>query len=93
VLNVFIAGGAQPDRRAGIRVRFTRRRLAPLAPVPPVRSLLAVARAADRNPALTCAFVEDGHEIVSHGYRWLDYQTIQEEVERQHVRLGIETIE
>jgi peptidoglycan/xylan/chitin deacetylase (PgdA/CDA1 family) len=54
---------------------------------------LAVAKAAERNPELARAFVEDGHEIVSHGYRWLDYQTIPEEVERKHVRLGIETIE
>ena len=43
--------------------------------------LLAVAKAAERNPELTHAFVEDGHEIVSHGYRWLDYQVIPEEVE------------
>jgi peptidoglycan/xylan/chitin deacetylase (PgdA/CDA1 family) len=56
-------------------------------------SLLAVAKAAERNPEITRAFVEDGHEIVSHGYRWLDHQTIPEEVEREHVRLGIETIE
>jgi len=55
--------------------------------------LLAVARAAVRNPELTRAFVEEGHEIVSHGYRWLDYQTMPEETEREHVRLGIETIE
>ena len=55
--------------------------------------LLAVAKAAERNPELTRAFVEEGHEIVSHGYRWLDYQTMPEEVEREHVRLGIETIE
>ena len=55
--------------------------------------LLAVAKAAERNPELTRAFVEEGHEIVSHGYRWLDYQTTPEEVEREHVRLGIETIE
>lgn len=55
--------------------------------------LLAVARAAERNPELTRAFVEDGHEIVSHGYRWLDYQTMPEATEREHVRLGIETIE
>ena len=54
--------------------------------------LLAVARAAERNPELIRAFVEDRHEIVSHGYRWLDYQTIPEEIEREHVRLGIETI-
>ncbi len=55
--------------------------------------LLAVARAAERNPALTRAFVADGHEIVSHGYRWLDYQTMPEDEEREHVRLGIETLE
>jgi peptidoglycan/xylan/chitin deacetylase (PgdA/CDA1 family) len=55
--------------------------------------LLAVAKAAERNPEIARAFVEDGHEIVSHGYRWLDYQTIPEDVEREHVRLGIETIE
>src|SRR5262249_41717374 len=55
--------------------------------------LLAVAKAAERNPELTRAFLEEGHEIVSHGYRWLDYQTMPEEVEREHVRLGIETIE
>src|SRR6266851_2140537 len=53
----------------------------------------AVAKAAERNPEITRAFVEDGHEIVSHGYRWLDYQIMPEEVEREHVRLGIETIE
>src|SRR5437764_11190795 len=55
--------------------------------------LLAVARAAERNPELTRAFVEDGHEIVSHGCRWLDYQTMPEETERAHVRRGIEMIE
>jgi peptidoglycan/xylan/chitin deacetylase (PgdA/CDA1 family) len=71
-----------------------------LAPVAPVAHrfgikvcLLAVAKAVERNPEITRAFVEDGHEIVSHGYRWLDYQTMPEEIEREHVRLGIETIE
>src|SRR5262245_1887867 len=55
--------------------------------------LLAVAKAAERNPELTRAFVEDGREFVSHGYRWLDYQTVREELERAHVRLGTEMIE
>jgi len=54
--------------------------------------LLAVAKAAERNPDLVRAYVEDGHEIVSHGYRWLDYTVMPEAVEREHVRLGIETI-
>src|SRR4030081_645141 len=55
--------------------------------------LLAVAKAAERNPELVRAYVADGHEIVSHGYRWLDYQVMPEEIEREHVRLGIEMIE
>jgi len=55
--------------------------------------LLAVAKAAERNREITRAFVEEGHEVVSHGYRWLDYQTIPEAVEREHVRQGIELIE
>ena len=55
--------------------------------------LLAVAKAAERNREITRAFVEEGHEVVSHGYRWLDYQTIPEAVEREHVRRGIELIE
>ncbi len=55
--------------------------------------LLAVAKAAERNPELVRAYVADGHEIVSHGYRWLDYQVMPEEMEREHVRLGIEMIE
>ena len=34
-----------------------------------------------------------GHEIVGHGYRWLDYLEIDEAVEREHIRLGVEGIE
>ena len=55
--------------------------------------LLAVAKAAERNPRLTRAYVEAGHEIVSHHYRWLDYQILPEELEREHVRLAFDTIE
>jgi len=55
--------------------------------------LLAVARAAERNPRLVQAFVAEGHEIVSHHYRWLDYQTMPEAEEREHVRLAFETLE
>ena len=35
--------------------------------------LLTVARAAERNPAIVRSYLADGHEIVSHHYRWLDY--------------------
>lgn len=55
--------------------------------------LLAVAKAAERNPRLTRAFAAAGHEIVSHHYRWLDYQVMPEAEEREHIRLAFETIE
>jgi peptidoglycan/xylan/chitin deacetylase (PgdA/CDA1 family) len=36
-------------------------------------SVLGVARALEQNPELARACVARGHEIVSHGYRWIDY--------------------
>src|SRR3984885_15518375 len=36
-------------------------------------SILGVARALEQNPELAKACVERGHDIVSHGYRWIDY--------------------
>lgn len=56
-------------------------------------SVLGVARALERNPEVTRAFVEAGHEIVSHGYRWIDYHVVDADTERQHIRLAIETIQ
>jgi peptidoglycan/xylan/chitin deacetylase (PgdA/CDA1 family) len=34
----------------------------------------AVGRAIELNPEVGKAFVESGHEIASHGYRWINYQ-------------------
>jgi hypothetical protein len=53
-------------------------------------SVLGVVRALEQNPELAKACVIRGHEIVSHGYRWIDYGAIPEEVERQHMRLAVE---
>src|SRR5262249_56816919 len=55
-------------------------------------SVLAVARALEQNPQLARAFVERGHEIVSHGYRWIDYGAVAEDVEREHIRRAVEII-
>jgi peptidoglycan/xylan/chitin deacetylase (PgdA/CDA1 family) len=55
--------------------------------------LLAVARAAERNPEIVRAWLAEGHELVSHHYRWLDYQVMPEAEEREHVRLAFETLE
>jgi peptidoglycan/xylan/chitin deacetylase (PgdA/CDA1 family) len=45
-------------------------------------------RGLQRTPDLAAAFVEDGHEIVSHGWRWIDYTTMSEPEERKHIALA-----
>jgi allantoinase len=53
-------------------------------------SVLGVVRALQQNPDLAKACVDRGHEIVSHGYRWIDYGAVPEAVEREHMRLAID---
>jgi peptidoglycan/xylan/chitin deacetylase (PgdA/CDA1 family) len=53
-------------------------------------SILGVVKALQQNPELTRACMARGHEIVSHGYRWIDYGAVPEEVERQHIRLAVD---
>ncbi len=53
-------------------------------------SALAVVRGLQRYPDLAAAFVEAGHEIVSHGWRWIDYTTMGEREERKHIALATE---
>jgi allantoinase len=55
-------------------------------------SVLAVARAFEQNPELARACVARGHEIVSHGYRWIDYVDVSEDVERLHIRQAIDVL-
>ena len=55
-------------------------------------SILGVARALEQNPRLALACVERGHEIVSHGYRWIDYVDVPEDVERKHIRQAIDIL-
>jgi len=55
-------------------------------------SVFAVGMALERHPAAARAIVEGGHEVVSHGYRWLDYQFVEEAVEREHIRLAVASL-
>jgi putative urate catabolism protein len=57
-----------------------------------VVGVLAVATALARNREVAAAMVEAGHEIVSHGYRWIDYQHVPAAEERKHVRLAVQTL-
>ncbi|WP_042087256.1 allantoinase PuuE [Iodidimonas nitroreducens] len=52
-------------------------------------TLFAVAMALERNPAVAERALLDGHEICSHGYRWIDYQSVPEEIERAHLEKAI----
>ena len=55
-------------------------------------SVFAVAMALERYPQAARAIVDAGHEVVSHGWRWIDYQSLDMAVEREHMRLAIESL-
>ncbi|MGI9247947.1 MAG: allantoinase PuuE [Woeseiaceae bacterium] len=53
-------------------------------------TVFAVAMALERNPKIVAAMKNAGWEIASHGYRWVDYQFVDEATEREHLRKAIE---
>ena len=56
-------------------------------------TIFGVSMALERHPELTAAFKELGHEIACHGWRWIHYQNVPEEIEREHMKIGMEIIE
>src|SRR2546422_537645 len=42
------------------------------------------------NPAAVEAMLAADWEIASHGYRWIDYQALSEETEREHLAMAID---
>lgn len=98
-LSEIVGAAAYPDRhmsmegiyeygsRAGVwRIlrEFEQRKL-PL-------TVFGVSMALQRHPELTRAFVELGHEIACHGWRWIHYQSMDEATEREHMRIGMQII-
>ncbi len=55
-------------------------------------TVYAVAMALERHPEAAAAIVEAGHEVMSHGWRWIDYQYMSEDEERAHMRRAIEVL-
>ncbi len=73
--------------RAGVwRIlrEFERRRL-PL-------TVFGVAMALERNPDVVAAFLEPGHEIACHGWRWISYQDADARTEAKHIGLATDTV-
>jgi len=56
-------------------------------------TVFGVGMAMQRCPEVSAAFKELGHEIACHGWRWIHYQNVDEAIEREHMRLGMEAIE
>ena len=55
-------------------------------------TVFGISMALQRHPEVTQAFIDLGHEIACHGWRWINYQTIGEATERAHMQKGIEII-
>jgi putative urate catabolism protein len=56
-------------------------------------TVFGVSMALERCPDVTAAFVELGHEIACHGWRWISYQNLEEAIERDHLARGMRIIE
>jgi putative urate catabolism protein len=56
-------------------------------------TVFGVAMALERNPGAVAAMQAADWEIATHGYRWIDYQHVDEATEREHLRRAIEVHE
>jgi putative urate catabolism protein len=56
-------------------------------------TVFGVAMALQRCPEVTQAFVDAGHEIACHGWRWIHYQSMDEATEREHLLRAMEVTE
>jgi putative urate catabolism protein len=55
-------------------------------------TVFAVGRAVELYPEPVRALFAAGHEICSHGYRWIDYQYVDVNTERDHMHKAVEAI-
>lgn len=55
-------------------------------------TIFAVAMAAERHPDLIRSMAEMGHEICSHGYRWIDYQKVSYQEEQEHLKKAVDIL-
>jgi allantoinase len=55
-------------------------------------TVFGVSMALERHPELTAAFVELGHEIACHGWRWIHYQNVDAKTEAEHMKIGTDII-
>ena len=56
-------------------------------------TIFGVAQALDQNPAAVQRILDDAWGIASHDYRWINYQYVGADVERDHVAKAVEILE
>ncbi|HEY8973525.1 MAG TPA: allantoinase PuuE [Burkholderiaceae bacterium] len=56
-------------------------------------TVFGVGMALERCPEVAAAFVEAGHEIACHGWRWISYQAVDEATERAHLQAALESFQ
>ena len=55
-------------------------------------TIFGVAMALEQHAEITAAFAERNDEVACHGFRWIDYQRVDEAIEREHMRVGVDII-
>lgn len=55
-------------------------------------TVFGVAMALQRNPEVVAALLADKHEIASHGWRWINYQQVDEDTERDHIKMAVDAL-
>lgn len=55
-------------------------------------TLYAVGSAVEEQPEVVTRCVEEGHDVASHAYRWIDHGNLSVEAEKQHIRDGISAL-
>ena len=56
-------------------------------------TVFGAALALERNPEAAAAIREAGHEVCSHGWRWIGFQNMGEAEEREQMRMAIASLE
>jgi len=56
-------------------------------------TIFGVAMALERNPDVCKAIKNGNYEVASHGWRWIDYQNVKKNVEKEHMKKAVKSIE
>ncbi|GAM88032.1 hypothetical protein ANO11243_060610 [Dothideomycetidae sp. 11243] len=55
-------------------------------------TIYAVGQALEKNPSAARAFVNGGHEIASHGYRWIPYHNMSPREEKIYIKRQLQSL-